>query len=653
MKTHKILAVATLLAGLLLMLQSPLMLVAQDQDQEQGQDPPSRVARLNFSDGSVSFQPGGEGDWVQAVPNRPLTTGDNLWADKDSRAELHVGSTAIRIDSETSITFLDLDDHTLQLKLSQGSVIVRLRHLDDGDAVEVDTPNLAFSLQQAGEYRVDVNADGTETDTRVWHGRGEVTGGGATYTVVAGQNARFTGTDQLDHQIEQIPRSDDFDNFAFARDQREDHSESANYISPEVTGYEDLDDHGHWHYVADYGPVWTPTAVAVGWAPYRYGHWVWVEPWGWTWVEDEPWGFAPFHYGRWAFVQSSWCWVPGPVVVRPVYAPALVAFIGGGGFSLAIGGGVGVGWFPLGPREVFVPWYRGSRNYVTNVNVTNTRVNVTQVTNVYNNYTVNKVTNITYVNQHVSNSVTVVSHDTFVNARPVARNIAHVDERQLAAAPVTHEVQAQPVRASVLGAGGAARVKPAAAVVNRQVVATRMPTPPREPFEQRQAKVNVRTETPGQPQPAARGQNEPARPQAQAPPGRPEAGTGTSRPEASRPVPRPPAPGRAEEAPQPSRPQQQEPRPQEQARGQQQPSRSQEAPAPAERAVPRPSNNAPAHPLVRQAPPVQERPEHQQNEEQKFRQWQQQRPQPAPASRPAPAPRPSERQQPPKEERKK
>src|ERR1700720_1900262 len=148
MKTHKILAVATLLAGLLLMLQSPLMLMAQDQ--EQGQDPPSRVARLNFSDGSVSFQPGGEGDWVEAVPNRPLTTGDNLWADKDSRAELHVGSTAIRMDSETSLTFLDLDDHTIQLKLSQGSLIIKLRHIDDGDSVEVDTPNLAFSLQQAG-----------------------------------------------------------------------------------------------------------------------------------------------------------------------------------------------------------------------------------------------------------------------------------------------------------------------------------------------------------------------------------------------------------------------------------------------------------------------------------------------------------------------
>src|SRR4029077_8142588 len=437
-----------------------------------------RVARLNFSDGSVSFQPGGEGDWVQAVPNRPLTTGDNLWADKDSRAELHVGSTAIRIDSETSVTFLDLDDHTLQLKLSQGSVIVRLRHLDDGDVVEVDTPNLAFSLQQAGEYRVDVNADGTETDTRVWHGRGEVTGGGATYTVVAGQNARFTGTDQLDHQIEQIPRSDDFDNFAFARDQREDHSESANYISPEVTGYEDLDDHGHWHYVADYGPVWTPTAVAVGWAPYRYGHWVWVEPWGWTWVEDEPWGFAPFHYGRWAFVESSWCWVPGPVVVAPVYAPALVAFVGGAGFSVGIGvGAEPVGWFPLGPREVFVPWYRTSPRYVQNVNVTNTRVTVVQVTNVYNNYTVNHVSNVTYVNQHINNSVTVVNHDTFVNARPVHQNIQRVDARQLANARVTPAVvsNVQPSPQSFVGAGHSVQARPPAQAISRQVVATRQP----------------------------------------------------------------------------------------------------------------------------------------------------------------------------------
>ncbi len=160
-----------------------------------------------------------------------------------------------------------------------------------------------------------------------------------------------------------------------------------NYVSDEMTGYEDLDAYGTWTYQAGYGACWTPTGVAVDWAPYRMGHWVWIAPWGWTWVDDEPWGFAPFHYGRWAFVSSRWFWVPGRVFVRPVYAPALVAFVGGGGFHLSVGvGGPGVAWFPLGPGEVYMPWYRTSRGYVNNVNITNTRVNITQVTNVYNVY---------------------------------------------------------------------------------------------------------------------------------------------------------------------------------------------------------------------------------------------------------------------------
>src|ERR1700752_4098208 len=145
MKTRRLSWIGFAVFGLLFPLQSSRTILAQEQDD---QDPPTRVARLNYSSGSVSFQPAGEGDWVAAVPNRPLTTGDNLWADKDSRAELHVGSTGIRMDSETSISFLDLDDHTLQLRLSLGAVELRVRHLDDGDLLEVDTPNLAFTIQR-------------------------------------------------------------------------------------------------------------------------------------------------------------------------------------------------------------------------------------------------------------------------------------------------------------------------------------------------------------------------------------------------------------------------------------------------------------------------------------------------------------------------
>jgi hypothetical protein len=580
MKRSWILSVAAVLAGMSLMSQALPKAWAQD-------DPPGRAARLDYTVGSVSFQPGGEGDWVQAVVNRPLSIGDNLWADKDSRAEVQVGSTSIRIDSETSVTVLNMDDHTTQLRLSQGSMIVRVRHLDDDDNFEIDTPNSAFTVQRTGEYRVDVNADGTETDTTVWQGRAEVSGGGASYTVVAGQLARFTGTDQLNHDIEQVPGNDDFDNFAFDRDQNEDQAEASNYVSPEMTGAEDLGEYGHWTYVADYGPVWAPNNVAPGWAPYRFGHWVWVAPWGWTWVEDEPWGFAPFHYGRWAYVGAGWCWVPGPVVVRPVYAPALVAFVGGG-----FVGGVGVAWFPLAPREVFVPWYHTSPGYINNVNITNTRVNVTQitnVTNVYNTTTINNtnVTHITYANQHVAGGVTAVSHDTFVNARPVAQNIAKVDPRQLESAPVTREMTAQPARQSVVGAGRPAAVRPPAAVLNRQVVATRTPPAPRSPFEQRQPATNVRTETPGEAQPAHAANQPPARPASE--PARPEP------PPINRPAP----------------PQQQAARP----------------------AAPQP------HPLVRPAPPVQERPEQQQNEAQKFNAWQQQRQQAAP--RPSAPPRPA------------
>lgn len=682
-KTYRRWFVGVLLAGVLLMLQSPALSKAHAQDQggqDQGdQDPPSRVARMNYTQGSVSFQPGGEGDWVTAVPNRPLTTGDNVWTDQGARAEMHVGSTAIRLASETSLTFLALDDRTTQLRLSAGTVILKLRHLDDGDLVEVDTPNLAFNIQRTGEYRIDVDSNGDMTNVSVWSGRGEVTGGGYSYTVVAGQAARFSGTDQLNYDIAQLPASDDFDNWAFQRDHREDSAESANYVSPEMTGYEDLDDYGHWQYVGGYGTVWSPSNVASDWAPYRNGHWAYIDPWGWTWVEDEPWGFAPFHYGRWAYAGNRWCWVPGPVAVRPVYAPALVAFVGGVGIS--IGGGPGVGWFPLAPGEVYMPYYRGSRGYVERINVTNTVVNVNRVTNVYNVYNSHQtnVTNITYVNQRVNNSVTLVSRDTFVNARPVARNLGHVDARQLAEAPVEHGAQVQPVRASVIGAGTPARFKPPQAIVNRQVVATQRPAPPRQPFEQRQAAVNVRTEQPNaRPQTLGNGassnQTHPApvaRPEMPRPEARPQQPVtppeAAVRPEMPRPEPRPQQPVTPPEAavrPEMPRP---EPRPQQPAnppeavarpempRPEARPQQPVVAPRVAEPVRPeiqpvQPPPQGPvnqnqnnrveqgwSHPQARPAPPVQERnPAQAQEDENKFRTWQQQRPQAAPAqTRPA------------------
>jgi hypothetical protein len=455
--------------GLLALL--PKTAIAQD-------DPPGRVARLNFIQGSVSYQVSGDQDWVQADPNRPLTAGDNLWADQDARGEVHIGSTAIRMSSQTGISFLTLDDRTVQLQLAQGAIEVHVRNVTAGDAFEIDTPNLAFTIDRGGEYRIETDPNGGSTAIIVREGQGEVTGGGDSWDLPEGQQYTFNGTDQLSYDATPAPGFDDFEDWCQSRDQRENASQSARYVSRDIDGYYDLDEYGDWHTDPDYGAVWVPRGVVAGWAPYQVGHWVYVTPWGWTWVDSEPWGFAPFHYGRWAFVGGYWGWVPGPVVVRPVYAPALVGFVGGGGFGVGVsfgGGFSGVAWFPLGPRDVFVPGYRASARYVQNVNITNSRVvNVTQVTNVYNNVYINHdttvINNYTYARNETA--VTAVSRETFVNARPVSGATVRVSAQQIESARAVETAPIAPTRSSYISSTAHVSTnRPAVPFAQRPVVA--------------------------------------------------------------------------------------------------------------------------------------------------------------------------------------
>jgi hypothetical protein len=472
-------------------------------------DPPSRVARLSYAHGTVSFNPGGTDDWVSAVVNRPITTGDKLWTDSGSRAELHLGSAAIRLSSNTGFSFLNLDDHMAQIRLTEGTLNVRVRRLENDEAFEIDTPNLAFSILRPGNYKINVNEAGDTTVVVVRDGEGEVTGGGSAYTVHPRETGTFSGIDQLDADIQRFgDDEDDFDSWCGDRDRREDHSQSSRYVSSDVIGYEDLDDNGGWLPVPEYGTVWFPHVTVVGWAPYRYGHWAWISPWGWTWVDDASWGFAPFHYGRWVVVAGVWGWVPCPprpvavgvVYVRPVYAPALVAWVGGPHFSIGIGigggGGVGVAWFPLGPRDVYCPSYHVSERYVQNVNISNTTViNQTHITNVYNNVYVNKtvnVTNVTYQNQTAPNAVTATSHQAFTSAQPVGRNMVKVDAREVASAPVAPMTPAvAPQQHSVLGSGATGSVKPPAASFSRQVVAKTAPPPAPVSFAKQQQVIQA------------------------------------------------------------------------------------------------------------------------------------------------------------------
>ncbi|MGF6772485.1 hypothetical protein P3T18_004979 [Paraburkholderia sp. GAS199] len=452
-------------------------------------DPPGRIARLNYTAGAVTTEPASATDWSYAQINRPLTTGDQLWNDQNARSELHIGSTALRLDQSTSLDILNLDDNTAQLKVVQGTLSARVRELPPGSSYEIDTPNLALGLNGPGDYRVDVAPDGSSTTVTVRSGSATVYGEAGQVPVAAGQQIRFAGTNLQQAADNGAPGLDGFDQWAASRDAAEDRSVSARYVSRDIPGYQDLDANGTWRSTPQYGEVWVPRATPAGWAPYHDGHWVWQAPWGWTWVDDAPWGFAPYHYGRWAQIDDSWAWVPGPVVVDqpPVYAPALVGFVGGGGgggvdwgVSLAIGGAVaaGVAWFPLGPGEPWHPRWGGHDNWSPRYY---DRVNRTTIVNNYNRNVTNvNVTNIhnTYVNYRPG-AVTAVPATAFVHGQPTGRFAQKVDPRQWRNAQINPGGPGiAPVKESFSPGLRNANYRPPANAMTRPVVATRNPAMP-------------------------------------------------------------------------------------------------------------------------------------------------------------------------------
>lgn len=333
------------------------------------QDPPGRIGRINYSEGAISFAPAGDDEFTDADLNRPLSPGDRLWTDKGVRADLQVGSAAVRLDGRTQVTVLALDDQSTQLSVTQGTVFVRVRSLPEGENFEVDTPNLAWRASYPGDYRIDVDAQRGTTRVTIHSGTGAVYGEKSqALPMGGGQQIIFKGRALAQVDSHEQPPQDNFDRWAAERNRREDQSPAARYLPREVVGYQLLDTAGQWQQDANLGVVWLPQNVKADWAPYRQGRWEWIAPWGWTWIDEAPWAFVTSHYGRWTLVGKKWAWVPGRLGLRPIYSPALVAFVGGGNGPLAVGGKQAVAWFPLAPGEAWQPTYQATPLYISSVN---------------------------------------------------------------------------------------------------------------------------------------------------------------------------------------------------------------------------------------------------------------------------------------------
>jgi hypothetical protein len=487
-------------------------------------DPPARVGGASLVEGDVAYLR--DGEWHPLPLNWPITTGTRLSAAPGARAEVRIGSTAIRLDGATELEFARLDDDAIALRLLHGTIDARVRNAEVARELSVETPEARATPLEPGRYRVDSGAARDTTAVSADLGAARVEAGDNAVVVRAGRRAEvwrggdFRLTDA---------RADAFDEWALARDRRYDASRSARYVSPETTGYESLDEHGDWREVPQYGPVWIPRAVPVGWAPYRTGRWAWVAPWGWTWIDEAPWGFAPFHYGRWAFVGGLWCWVPGRVVARPVYAPALVGWVGGPGWSVSVSIGTvpAVGWFPLAPREVYVPAHRHSPAYVRNVNVTH----VTNVTHIHN------ITNVNYANRRIERAVTVVPAATVTRGDSVGRSQVHVRrselDRHARASPTPPAAAAAPARPTAPRAEERGpRFDPRGPRPQPPQRAERQPVPQAQPVPAQAAPARA-----AEPQPKARIERREEARRAEAP--RPEAPAATPAPVQAQPRPAP------------------------------------------------------------------------------------------------------------------
>jgi hypothetical protein len=405
--------------------------------QAQG-EPPARVGRLAFTNGPVSFHDEQQSGWTPAVVNTPLTSGDAIWTEPNARSEVSLAGTRIRLSGATELDMLALADTETRLQLPQGRIDVKSTAMATKQPYQIVTPRGTVSLLQQGDYYVEAGSTEDPTRLGVRSGAAQIQSlSGEVLAVRPGEVGEVTGDAGMP-QLRTIQAAPPPLAASWAdRDRRIVYEQPPQYLSTDVTGYEDLNAYGSWVTDAGYGEVWVPRAVPAGWQPYRTGHWAYVQPWGWTWIDDQPWGFAPYHYGRWANSRGRWVWVPPQREARPVYAPALVAFVGGIELASALANrsSAPVGWFPLGPREAYVPPYTTNREYYQRINRA-ARIDDRVLDERWERAQRREAIipgQTTLMNQRFA---TVVPTAAFVGSQPVMRSALRVAPNQIAAAPV-------------------------------------------------------------------------------------------------------------------------------------------------------------------------------------------------------------------------
>ena len=287
-------------------------------------DVTARVARISFIRGEVQIRRAGIDEWERATLNLPVVEGDEITTG-DGRIEIQFDiHTHLRLGENSYLKIATLKDDGIAISLPSGTISFRITSFDKDKAFfEADAPKTTLAVQRAGTYRINSGKDG-EQEIRVSvydGGEARIYSDNAGFTLKNGRSARvfIDGPNSGEWESKDVSSStDEFDEWVRDRDEliakRMSDAYYDRYYDRDIYGADDLNGYGEWVRSADYGYVWRPfnssISVYADWSPYRYGHWRWIPPYGWVWVNDEPWGWATYHHGRWIYDNGYWVWSP-------------------------------------------------------------------------------------------------------------------------------------------------------------------------------------------------------------------------------------------------------------------------------------------------------------------------------------------------------
>jgi hypothetical protein len=329
----------------------------------------AKVARISFIRGEAQIKRVDSKDWEKAVQNLPLVEGDQIATDSNSRLEIQFDTQKyLRLDENSYLKISTLRDEGIAVSLPQGIMSVRLLEFDkDRSYFEIDAPQTTVSVQKYGLYRID-SGDRNNSEVRVAvtdNGQAKIYSDNSGFTLKNGRSAKIflDGNNQGEWETSDASRYvDEFDNWVLDRDaktaKRLQQANYDKYYDRDMYGAEDLNDYGEWIYTKKYGNVWRPYRSSLSnyrdWSPYRYGHWRYIPPFGWTWVNDESWGWATYHHGRWIYDDGDWCWTPYTYYrpSRSWWFPALV-------YVVYIGNNIC--WYPSGYYDRWYDYNHGHR----------------------------------------------------------------------------------------------------------------------------------------------------------------------------------------------------------------------------------------------------------------------------------------------------